>query len=38
MARYGPERGERVACAEAFQVSEYGRQPSTEELEALFPF
>jgi len=38
IARYGAERGARVVCAEAFQISEYGRRPSAEELQALFPF
>lgn len=38
VARYGKERGSRVASAEAFQVSEYGAQPSPEELGRLFPF
>ncbi|MFQ6046176.1 MAG: PIG-L deacetylase family protein [Gemmatimonadales bacterium] len=35
---YGPEEGTRVRQAEAFQVSEYGSQPSLEELKRLFPF
>lgn len=35
---YGRERGSRVRQAEAFQVSEYGAQPSLEELKRLFPF
>ena len=35
---YGPQRGSRVEQAEAFQVSEYGSQPSLEELKKLFPF
>jgi LmbE family N-acetylglucosaminyl deacetylase len=33
--RLGPNHG--VRCAEAFQISEYGRQPSAEELLELFP-
>jgi LmbE family N-acetylglucosaminyl deacetylase len=33
--RLGPNHN--VRCAEAFQVSEYGRQPSPEELASLFP-
>jgi LmbE family N-acetylglucosaminyl deacetylase len=36
--RYGPERGSAVKYAEAFEVCEYGRQPSREELRTLFPF
>lgn len=35
---YGPDKGSRVRQAEAFQVSEYGSQPSPEELKRLFPF
>jgi LmbE family N-acetylglucosaminyl deacetylase len=35
---YGRERGSRVRQAEAFEVSEYGSQPSLEELKKLFPF
>lgn len=35
---YGSERGSKVKFAEAFQVSEYGRQPSLEQLKKLFPF
>ena len=35
---YGPDRGERVKHAEAFEVCEYGKQPSPEELRKLFPF
>jgi LmbE family N-acetylglucosaminyl deacetylase len=35
--RYGRERAERVRYCEAFEVCEYGRQPSAEELETLFP-
>lgn len=36
--RYGPDRGEQVLFAEAFQLSEYGRQPSRDQLDRLFPF
>lgn len=36
IARYGQERGGTARCAEAFEVSEYGRAPSEEEL-ASFP-
>ncbi len=35
---YGLNRGEAVKTAEAFEVCEYGRQPSNEELKELFPF
>jgi LmbE family N-acetylglucosaminyl deacetylase len=35
---YGHQKGSQVRQAEAFQVSEYGRQPSLEELKRLFPF
>jgi hypothetical protein len=35
---YGQERGSQVRQAEAFQVSEYGAQPSREQLRRLFPF
>jgi hypothetical protein len=35
---YGKEKGSKVKYAEAFEVSEYGRQPSLEELKQLFPF
>jgi N-acetylglucosamine malate deacetylase 1 len=35
---YGEERGKRVRYAEAFEVCEYGRQPTPEELRELFPF
>jgi N-acetylglucosamine malate deacetylase 1 len=35
---YGQERGKTVRYAEAFEICEYGRQPSTEELKKLFPF
>jgi len=34
---YGEERGKRVRYAEAFEVCEYGRRPSFEELKKLFP-
>jgi len=33
---YGPEKGARIVHAEAFELCEYGRQPSPEELKALF--
>jgi LmbE family N-acetylglucosaminyl deacetylase len=35
---YGEEKGSRVEFAEAFEISEYGSVPSTEELKKLFPF
>ncbi|MBX2819397.1 MAG: PIG-L family deacetylase [Rhodothermaceae bacterium] len=35
---YGEERGNTFEYAEVFEVSEYGRQPTEEELRVLFPF
>jgi LmbE family N-acetylglucosaminyl deacetylase len=35
---YGEEHGNAFKYAEAFELSEYGRQPTLEELKALFPF
>ena len=35
---YGPEGAGKVQFAEAFEVSEYGRQPDKAELRRLFPF
>lgn len=35
---YGGSKGRSVRHAEAFEVCEYGRQPSAEELKRLFPF
>ena len=35
---YGEERGRRVRYAQAFEICEYGRQPSQDELKRLFPF
>jgi LmbE family N-acetylglucosaminyl deacetylase len=35
---YGEDRGRKVHYAQAFEVCEYGRQPSREELKQLFPF
>jgi LmbE family N-acetylglucosaminyl deacetylase len=35
---YGEENGKSVKYAEAFEICEYGRQPSKEELRTLFPF
>jgi hypothetical protein len=37
VALYGTEVGQKVKYAEAFQLSQYGRQVSMEELKALFP-
>ncbi len=38
IAKYGEERGSKIRFAEAFQISEYGKQPTDEELSVLFPF
>ncbi|MCP5556654.1 MAG: PIG-L family deacetylase [Verrucomicrobiaceae bacterium] len=35
---YGPEKGAEVKFAEAFEICEYGRQPSKDEIKKLFPF
>jgi LmbE family N-acetylglucosaminyl deacetylase len=35
---YGEEAGRKVQYAEAFEVCEYGRQPTAAELRELFPF
>jgi N-acetylglucosamine malate deacetylase 1 len=37
IALYGQERGQKVKYAEAFQLGQYGRQASLEELKAMFP-
>ena len=34
---YGPERGKKFQYAEAFELNQYGRQPSLDELKAMFP-
>jgi hypothetical protein len=34
---YGPE-ARRIQHAEAFEITEYGRKPSEEEIRKLFPF
>jgi LmbE family N-acetylglucosaminyl deacetylase len=34
---YGPEKAKGIQYAEAFELCEYGRRPSTEELKSLFP-
>src|SRR5262249_38699357 len=36
--RYGAEKGNAVRFAEAFEVCEYGSEPSPERLKELFPF
>jgi len=35
---YGKDQGDKVRTAEAFEVCEYGRRPSKDELRKLFPF
>ena len=35
---YGEEKGNAVRFAEAFEICEYGRRPTREELKKLFPF
>ncbi len=35
---YGEQQGKQVKYAEAFEICEYGRQPSQDELRKLFPF
>jgi LmbE family N-acetylglucosaminyl deacetylase len=35
---YGKENAEKVKYAEAFEICEYGRRPSDEEIRKLFPF
>ena len=35
---YGEEKGKQVKYAEAFEICEYGRQPSPAEIRRLFPF
>jgi LmbE family N-acetylglucosaminyl deacetylase len=35
---YGPQEGGKVRYAEAFEICEYGRRPSHEEIRRLFPF
>ena len=34
---YGEEKGKKVKYAEAFEVCEYGRQPSADEIRKMFP-
>jgi LmbE family N-acetylglucosaminyl deacetylase len=38
MTWYGPERGKAVKHAEAFEVCEYGRRVTPDEVRKLFPF
>jgi hypothetical protein len=35
---YGEEQGRKAKYAQAFEVCEYGRRPSREEMKRLFPF
>lgn len=35
---YGPEEARKIKYAEAFEICEYGRAPTKEELRKLFPF
>ena len=35
---YGPEKGKKVKHAEAFEICEYGRQPTPAQIKQLFPF
>lgn len=35
---YGEEKGKAVRYAEAFEICEYGRKPTPEEIRKLFPF
>jgi len=37
VALYGAERGKKVQYAEAFQLGQYGRQASVDELKRMFP-
>jgi LmbE family N-acetylglucosaminyl deacetylase len=37
-AWYGQERAKKIKYAEAFEICEYGRRPSKEEIRKLFPF
>ena len=38
VTRYGADHGSQVKHAEAFEICEYGRQPSEAEIRQLFPF
>lgn len=35
---YGAEKAKKITAAEAFEICEYGRKPSDEEIRKLFPF
>ena len=35
---YGPERARAIRYAQAFEICEYGRQPSQDDLKQMFPF
>ncbi len=35
---YGPDKGQKIKYAEAFEICEYGRRPSQTEIKELFPF
>jgi LmbE family N-acetylglucosaminyl deacetylase len=35
---YAPEQAQKIKFAEAFEICEYGRKPSQDELRKLFPF
>jgi LmbE family N-acetylglucosaminyl deacetylase len=35
---YGADRGKAIKFAQAFEICEYGRRPTQEELKQLFPF
>jgi LmbE family N-acetylglucosaminyl deacetylase len=35
---YGPDQAAKIRYAEAFEICEYGRQPSKDEIRQLFPF
>jgi len=35
---YGAEKAAKIECAEAFEICEYGRRPSKEDIRRLFPF
>lgn len=37
VALYGEEKGRKVKYAEAFQINQYGRQATVDELKAMFP-
>ncbi len=38
VSTYGEQAGREIQSAEAFEICEYGRQPSASELRKLFPF